>query len=329
MPLDEDTGNPVARHRAGTSMFSHRPPRARRSRPGVLLVVPLVVAAGCGPKVRMNDEPVAARSPGRGRISAAPARAVLVGEMCPDGAAGRPGIAPLLVRAIGWSDDADDVGVQLERAARRFAVFGLDGARAGQFEVLGTADVGLPQDVAMGSYVGRGACTPAGAEVEDAACVAATRGCGLAVASIEPGVADRPDAELPTLAVGTVCRSGDSLLIDVDGDGATESFPIAQFVDGLRAPAAEVLASPVVGVECAGRFATYGLAVNSSEEPGEPEDPRYTVTLDVLGVLDLDGDGRREVAVAFRYPEGRTVALYSALAMAGRLDLVGEAVPWQ
>ena len=51
--------------------------------------------------------------------------------------------------------------------------------------------------------------------------------------------------------------------------------------------------------------------------------------LDVLGVLDLDGDGRREVAVAFRYPDGRTLALYSALSLSGRLELVGEAVPWQ
>jgi hypothetical protein len=316
MPLDEDTGNPVARRGAGTRMTR------------LFFAAVVLAGAGCGPKVRMDDEPVAERATGRGRTDAAPARAVLLGEMCPDGAAGRPGIAPLLVRAVGWTDDADDVATQLERAARRFAVFGLAGARAGLFEVLGTADVGLPQDIAMGSYVGRGTCTPEGGDQPDAACEKATRGCGLAVASIEPGAAERED-EIPAPTVGTACLSGDALLVDVDGDGATESFPVAQFVDGLRAPAEEVLASPVVGVACDGRFTLHGLEVTAPEDPGVAVDPRYTVTLDVMGVLDLDGDGRREVALAFRYPEGRTVALYSALAVAGRLELVGEAVPWQ
>lgn len=311
-------GNPVARRGAPTAMT-----RISAAVGGLIVVA----ATGCGPRVKMDDEPIAARSPGRGRTTAPPARAVLVGEMCPDGAGGRPGVAPLLVRAVGWTDDADEVGAQLERAARRFAVLGVDGARAGLFDVLGTADVGLPQDVAMGSYVGRGACTPAGAEAADARCEAATRGCALAVASIEPGAAERE--EVPELVTGTACVAGDALLVDVDGDGAHESFPVAQFVDGTRAPAAEVLAAPVVGGACAGTFTVHGLAVRSVEEPGAPDDPRYTVTLDVLGVLDLDGDGRRELAVAFRYPDGRTVALYSALASAGRLELVGEAVPWQ
>jgi hypothetical protein len=52
------------------------------------------------------------------------------------------------------------------------------------------------------------------------------------------------------------------------------------------------------------------------------------VTIDLLGVVDLDADGRHELVLAFRYPESRTLAVYSALHQAGRLELVGEAVSW-
>ncbi|MCA9678922.1 MAG: hypothetical protein H6708_17085 [Kofleriaceae bacterium] len=297
-------------------------------------IAALAAAAGigCGPKVHMNgdDDPVALRAAPVGKTAAPRARGVLLGEMCPQGAAGRPGVAPLLVRGVGWSDDADEVGSRLERDAHTFGVYGVDGTRAGVFEVLGVSDVGLPQPVAIGSYTGRAACAPAsdeGGAPEDPACLRATGGCGLAVATIDRG---SQDGQAPTIPVGTACVSGDALLVDLDGDGATESFPIASFVDAVRAPAEEVLAAPVVGVSCDGRFAVYNLPVASTGgEPDAPPDPRYTVVLDVLGVLDLDGDGRREVAVAFRYPDGRTLALYSALSLSGRLELVGEAVPWQ
>lgn len=292
----------------------------------------LVCLAACGPRVRPDwadekDKPavkVARVTP------VAPGRGVLIGEMCPDGAGGRPGVAPLIVRGLSWSDDAHDVATQLERNARAFAVIGLDGRRAGVFEVLGAADVGLPGEVAVGSYAGRSPCTPfseEGGAPEDAACMKVTKGCGLAVASIDRLSAET--AELPDVATGAACVSGGSLVVDLDGDGATESFPLAQFVDPVRAPAEEVLAAPVVSPSCTPRFALYDQVVKPAPEPDEADDPRYHVTLDIVGVADLDGDGRHELVVSFRYPERRTFTVYSALRQSGRLELVGEAVPWQ
>ncbi len=321
MPLDEVEGNRVARRWAIT---------------GMRVVLALLLLGACGPKVRPDlpeDDDVGVPPPRKqGKTPAPPGRNVLVGEMCPEGAGGRPAVAPLLVRAVGWTDDADDVTAQLERYVHSFAVLGLDGKRAGIFEVLGVADVDLPSDVAIGSYAGRSPCAPAseeGGAPQDKACNQATGGCGLAVASIDRG--GQSDAgEVPELEVGAACLSGDSLSVDIDGDGAAESFPINQFIDSVRAPAEEVLAAPVVGVACDPTFALYNLViVPPPEDPDAEDDARYHVTIDILGVADLDGDGRRELAISFRYPTGRTLALYSAIAQAGRLELVGEAVPWQ
>jgi hypothetical protein len=45
-------------------------------------------------------------------------------------------------------------------------------------------------------------------------------------------------------------------------------------------------------------------------------------------VVDLDGDGRREIVMVYQYATRRTWAIYSATATSSRLDLVGEAEPW-
>ena len=49
------------------------------------------------------------------------------------------------------------------------------------------------------------------------------------------------------------------------------------------------------------------------------------VTVDVLGVLDLDGDGRRELILAMRFPTVRSIVVYTATGSAQRLELAGEA----
>jgi hypothetical protein len=298
-------------------------------------VASLVALIGCGPTVHPE-----APGPGPGGFrpvahqtaAVAGGRQVVVGEMCPQGVAGRPGIAPLVARQVQWGDAAADLSALVERgSAPRFVVFGVDGKQAGVFDTMGTADIGLPQAAAAGAYTGASPCTRddgagAGAagdhRVEDPRCGQATSGCGLAVAAIV-----RPDdpAQAPAYTTGGACLSGDALAIDVDGDGKPESFPLADLLDGVRGPAAEWSASAEAAAVCAPSFTLYGVALKPEAEGGKPADPKYTVTLDVLGVLDLDGDGRREVVLALRFATVRTVVVYAATGSPGRLELVGEA----
>ncbi len=309
-------------------------------RPVAWLVVVVGAAGGaCGPSVRPEapgDEPtpstVSTRPP---PLSAG--RSALVGELCPQGAGGRPAVAPLALRAVSWTSDREElVSILARGSAAQFTVHAVDGRRAGTFSAIGTADVG-GNEVAIGSYVGAPPCSrPAaavGGEVTgDAACLQHQKGCGLAVAAVgAPGGAFAEAAlESPELALGVVtggaCRSGEVLAVDVDRDGVVEVFPLGAFVDAVRAPAEEVSAVSMVAPACAPAFALHGLAPPPA--PGVVMDGKHKVELDVLGVLDVDGDGRHELVVAYRYVEGRTIAVYSAMSTAARLELVGELVPW-
>jgi hypothetical protein len=49
----------------------------------------------------------------------------------------------------------------------------------------------------------------------------------------------------------------------------------------------------------------------------------------LLGVVDVDGDGRFELVLVYHYEDRRTIAVYSAVSSPVRLELVGEAIPWQ
>jgi hypothetical protein len=321
MPLDDLAGNPVARRAAESAMRS--------------LVLAGLLAA-CGPVIRADGPSADADAPAR-RLpplhNSAQARGVLVGEMCPTAAAGRAGIAPLFVHDLDWSDDADEVAEPLTRGAvRQFDVLGQSGGRAGIFTVMGAADVDLATDVAIGSYSGASACAVAGSDppTDDPACVAAQHGCGLAIAPIVPGRDAYSElADLPAAAIGTACVTGDALAVDIDGDGAVETYPLAQFLDPVRAPADEITAAPIAAPACKGRFAWFDARVDSGVEPGAAPDPRYAVSIDVVAVVDLDGDGRRELVVAFRSPDHRSLVVYSARMTAARLERVGEALPWQ
>ncbi len=252
-------------------------------------------------------------------------RHVVVGEMCPQGAAGRPAIAPLMMHTLSWSSAAADVTNAIERGAvPRFVVFGVDGKPAGAFDTVGVADIGLEQAIASGTYVGASPCTSDagnGARAEEPTCGPALRGCGLAV-----GELTRPDdpPETPTFATGGACLSGEALAIDIDGDKIAESFPLASVLDGVRSPADEWSAGPTAGAACTPTFELYDIKLVPPPEPGKPVDTKATVTLDVLGVLDLDGDGRREVVLALRFPTVRTIVVYTAPTSAQRLELAGE-----
>ncbi|WP_428269621.1 hypothetical protein [Haliangium sp.] len=308
--------------------------------------ISLLSLAACGPRVAPTGpgpepggpEASAARGPAGaapGRSAVAPMREVLVGEMCPRGAAGRPAVKPLFVRGLRWSEAGEDVRLPIERrSARQFSVLAWDGRRAGLFSVAGLAELDDDTAVAAGAYAGDSPCARASDPDEggagsgdDPACVEAMSHCGVAVAVLEPsGPGASPFDEEPeptevwSAGAAGACVIDGKLLVDIDADGTAEAFPVADLVNPVRAPAEEVLATNLDGAACRPSF-----SIHHAVPPG---DPRHWRGLDILGVIDLDGDGRRELIAAYHYATRRTWAVYSARGTAARLDLVGEAEPW-
>ncbi|MDX2089037.1 MAG: hypothetical protein SFX73_14365 [Kofleriaceae bacterium] len=290
----------------------------------------LVLLAGCGPTVR-PDGPAAEPGPvvnelaPKTRPTTARGRQIVVGEMCPLGAGGRPAVAPLVMRTLQWSDVPSDLTNAVERGSiPRFTVYGTDGRSAGAFDTLGSTEVGLPQAIAAGTYVGASPCTAdagKGTRIEDPACGPATSGCGLALGELQ-----RPGdlVTSPVFAVGGACLSGDAIAADLDGDKVAESFPLASLLDGVRSPANEWSAAPTAGATCAPTFQLYDVKLVRPSEPGKPVDTKSMVILDVLGVVDLDGDGMKELVLALRFPTIRTIVVYSPTGTAQRLEMVGE-----
>lgn len=293
----------------------------------VVGVASLLLAVACKPTFQPPEAPGEEPTPTpqvRHLPGAPGGRGAVLGEMCPTGADGRPGLSAVALRGVSWTTDRAELDAVLARGqAAEFAVLAIDGKRAGRFSVVGAADGAV--DVAVGSYAGAPPCTRGG-PIEgklDEACVAARSGCGLAVAAIGApgGMLDERDP--PPVVVGGACRAGDDLAIDVDGDGAAERFPLAAFLDDGRAPEEEVTAVASAAATCTPVFALSGLTV-----PDASPDPRLRVDLDVLGVVDVDGDGRRELVLGLRYPDRRTIAVWTAVQSAARLELVGEVAPW-
>lgn len=297
----------------------------------------LGILCACGPTVR-PDQPfpeergIVARTEREPKpVKLASGRQVVIGEMCPQVAAGRPAVAPLLARTTQWVDNAGEVSSTVERGATpRFVVFGVDGKVAGVFDTVGLADIAPQQSVASGTYAGGPPCTADAGRgqqrVEDPKCSAATGGCGLAVAEIA-----RPDDPPPTpgFQTGGACLAGDTLAVDIDGDGAVEAFPLKGVLDGIRGPAQEWSAAPTAKPACTPKFTLYDIKLLPDADPGKQPDPRATVTLDVLGVVDVDNDGRKDLVLALRFPTVRTIVVYSGTSSAQRLDLVGEATSFQ
>ncbi|MEZ4365613.1 MAG: hypothetical protein R2939_04915 [Kofleriaceae bacterium] len=290
--------------------------------------------AGCGPSVRPAgpgrvpfEEPRDAAS-GQRPVAGAP---LLLGEMCPQGVAGRAGIAPVVARGVSWTDDGDELTALLERGAvARFVALGHDGARAGTFDLAEVVEVGAAEPVGAGVYVGTAPCTHAvgtDARAEDPSCNVAARGCGLALAEIDAPVPDR-EPVLAEAAIGGACVAGADLAVDLDGDGAVERFRIGNLLDAGRVPAEVISAEPPAAAACTPQFSIFGLTLAPGFEAGARVDPKYVVDLDVLGVLDLDGDGRRELVLAVRYPTARSLVVYSPRESVERLERVGEARTW-
>ena len=133
----------------------------------------------------------------------------------------------------------------------------------------------------------------------------------------------------PAYSTGGACLTGDALAVDIDGDGAVETFPLSGVLDGIRGPAQEWSATRSAKTACTPKFTLYDVRLAPEAEPGKSPDARAVVMLDLLGAIDLDGDGRKELVVALRFPTVRTVVVYSARNSPERLELVGEAQSFQ
>lgn len=288
------------------------------------------VVVGCAPSVRPQGPGAAPSGPGEVTPSTGGGGSLLLGEVCPAAAEGRAAFAPLVAHAVRFETAPDELDAILTRGGTsRVTVLGHDGARAGVFDPIGVEESALPQRVAPGVYVGHGPCSSAVGpddRTEHAGCNAAARGCGLALAELDPPVPDREPSLAPT-QLGRACVTGEDLAVDLDGDGAPERYRLGDFLDGARVPAERIDAQPPGPAPCTPTFSTFGLALAPGFEPGAAVDPKYVVELDVLGVIDLDRDGRREVIVAVRYPTARTVVVFGSRG-GDALERLAEADAW-
>lgn len=278
-----------------------------------LILVLLCVA--CGPRVRPQgpDEQPTAGAPTR-HVGAAPSRAegppIAFGQMCPDRAAGRAAVSVVLLgRGLSWSTDLAELEeVVASGQIGRFAVHGWDGKRAGVFTVAGATDLGTAAPIAAGGYAGAAVCG------DVAECTEATKGCGLAVGGVGR------EGEDVDAKVGTACVDGGRLHVDLDGDGSMESFAVSDFLDPVKAPMDEVVGASASPPQCTPKFAAANLNPTLTGKGWRG--------LDLVGVIDLDGDGRFELVLQLRYAEKRTWAIYSATQIATRVELVAEVEPW-
>ncbi len=300
---------------------------------GLRRVVAWLMLGACGPAVRPPEPPTEPGPEVRNERIQKPVKAgreVMIGELCPQGAAGRPAVMPLVMRTAVWNDGAADVANVVERGGvPRFAVFGVDGKLAGAFDTLGLVDVGLGQSVAAGTYVGAPPCTSdagGGQRLEDPKCAPATGGCGLAIGEL--GRAEDPPP-LTGFQTAGACLSGDALALDVDGDGVLESFPLASVLDSVRSPAKEWTAAPTAGAACTPTFQIFGLRLAPPPDRGKAVDPKQIVEMSVLGVVDVDRDGRRELILALKFPTVRTIVVYTASDTPQRFELAGEGQAFQ
>lgn len=265
------------------------------------------VSCGSSPKAVHKKPAQRRQAPPAPPTSAKPD--LMVGQMCPRAAAGRPAVIPVAVRAGRWRVDPDqNQRLIARRGARQFTVLSWTGKRAGFFQVAGAAQSN-GRTMAIGSYAGSLPChDDEGKPIAD--CIGATGGCGLALARLEPsgGLKARPFEEDPEpfeLSGAAACVARDELAVDVDGDGKHELFERATLTtDGKLA--GELVAASSAVRRCSPTSSFAGLAGAVS----------------LVAAADIDSDGRVDIVLSHR-AEGREFwALYRAGQTPRRLEQV-------
>lgn len=241
---------------------------------------------------------------------------VFLGWYCPDAAAGRPALRPLMAKDTEWTADPKALAKAIgTRRARQLSVLAWQGHRAGAFAVAGLAR-DARGSMAIGSYLGsppcQGPATVGEPGADDPVCLSQTHGCALAIGPMEAagGFESRPYEEDPDrqeIAVASACEAESVLVMDTDLDGKPERFNISDLQTETDAPV-ELALAPTSSAQCLPNFAAPSSALGD---------------LVRLAVIDVDGDGRPEVL--YRRGAGEFL-LYGAPSNPARLELLGRAL---
>lgn len=292
---------------------------------GRLLTVSALIVACSSGEQRTPSAPMAPKAPSE----AAPEQpheiaeeewgdSYVIGDLCLNRSLSRMNLFPRFrVSGDRWSAEAGVVRAPLLAASHKFTALGLDGSTVAVFLTETDPSMGEMSGF-VGEYRGSsGGCSAGDAEqkVGDWACIAAG-GCGLAVSRVGEPVSPRWKMDIST---AFSCVENGVLVLDINGDGVDEAFDLAAFAEqsGLEAESAET-AAVVRGrlhgrSECEREFIWYQLKRGPSR------------AVDVLGVVDLNGDGRHELVIAVRGSGSRSIAVYQARDDGLRLDRVAVA----
>lgn len=282
----------------------------------IVLAAAAIAGTGCGRQiVSPSPSPAAVDMlpPRDARRSEPPWPWYVIGELCLAKLQRQHLFPRFLVQDDRWRSEAERVRVPLVGASRRFTVLGFDGARRGTFI---TKPDETPVDPAgfVGGHVDYrptdgGACSihRDGRDIGFQACTAAG-GCSLAVAMVDDSTISTT-IEIP---VAEACVDRGTLVADLDGDGRSEAFELTAFLSDTTA-AYEVWGTQRDSDDCA--RGSRGFAWYETKRADAP-------AVDVLGIADLDADGRRELVIAIRAGTSRTVAVYQAREDGTRLDRI-------